>query len=82
METLNTGVIKMKMTKSTKSINGWLVSVTEVLTNIFVFAVVCGLLFNDPFGVVGRISTLITTVGDNGMAGLISLLLILLWYRR
>ena len=70
------------MKKYFKSINKWLIDVTEVLKNILVFAIVCGLLFNDPFGIIATISNLISNVGERGLAGFISLTIIILIYRR
>mgnify|MGYP003653905457 FL=1 len=70
------------MKKYIQKINKWLVDVTEVLKNVLVFAVVCGLLFNDPFGIITTISNLISGVGERGLAGLISLLIITTLYRR
>ena len=70
------------MTKYVKKINKWLVDITEVLKNVLVFAVICGLLFNDPFGIIGVISNLISDVGERGLAGFISLAIIILVYRR
>ncbi len=72
----------MKIDKKINFINKWLTTITQILMNVFVFAVICGLLFNDPFGVISSISNLITNVSDNGMAGLISLLVITFWYKR
>ena len=69
------------MKKYFKKINHWLVDITEVLKNILVFAIVCGLLFNDPFGIIATISNLISNVGERGLAGLISLLLVITLYR-
>ena len=70
------------MKKIIKKINKWLITFTDLLTNVFVFAVICGLLFNDPFGVINTISTLISNVGEKGLAGFISLAIIILIYRR
>ena len=70
------------MRKLFKTINKWLTDITEILTNILVFAVVCGLLFNDPFGIINTISNLISGVGEKGLAGLISLLIITTVYNR
>ena len=64
-----------------KLVNKWLLDVTEVLKNVLVFAVICGLLFNDPFGIINTISNLISGVGEKGLAGLISLLIIITMYR-
>tara|TARA_Y100000592_G_scaffold34121_1_gene54257 strand:- start:29278 stop:29493 length:216 start_codon:yes stop_codon:yes gene_type:complete len=69
------------MKKYLKKINKWLIDVTEVLKNILVFAVICGLLFNDPFGIINTISILMSGVGEKGLAGLISLLIIITMYR-
>ena len=70
------------MKKIIKKINEWLIKVTELLTNVFVFAVICGLLFNDPFGIINTISNLISNVDEKGLAGFISLAIIVLIYRR
>ena len=70
------------MKKIIKYINKWLIDITNLLTNVFVFAVICGLLFNDPFGIIGVISNLISDVGERGLAGFISLAIIILIYRR
>ena len=70
------------MKKIINKINKWLITFTDLLTNVFVFAVICGLLFNDPFGVINTISTLISNVGEKGLAGFISLAIIILIYRR
>ena len=72
----------VKMKKYIKFINKWLIDITNLLTNVFVFALICGLLFNDPFGVINTIGTLISNVGERGLAGFISLAIIILIYRR
>ena len=70
------------MRKHIKKINKWLIDVTDVLKNVLVFAVVCGLLFNDPFGIINTISNLISGVGEKGLAGFISLAILILIYRK
>ena len=70
------------MKKIINKINKWLITFTDLLTNLFVFAVICGLLFNDPFGVINTISVLISSIGEQGLAGFISLTIIILIYRR
>ena len=63
-------------------LNKWLITFTELLKNILVFGIICGLLFDDPFGVINTIGTLISDIGDKGLAGLISLSILILLYRR
>ena len=70
------------MKKYIKVINKWLITITDLLKNILVFAIISGLLFNDPFGTIGMITTLISGVGPQGLAGFISLAIIILIYRR
>ncbi len=71
----------MKIKKIINKVNKWLVDITGLLTNIFMFAVISGLLFNDPFGIINTISMLISNIGEQGLAGLICLAVILI-YRR
>ena len=70
------------MKKIIKNINKWLIDITELLKNILVFGIISGLLFKDPFGVIGTISNLIGSVGEQGLAGFICLAIIILVYRR
>ncbi len=73
---------KEKMKKILNFINKWLKDITQLLMNVFVFGVITGLLFNDPFGVINTISTLISNVGDKGLAGFISLAILILVYKK
>ena len=70
------------MKKYIKKINKWLTDITEILKNVLVFAIICGLLFNDPFGIITTISNLISGVGEQGLAGFICLAILILIYRR
>tara|TARA_Y100001973_G_C5186544_1_gene328204 strand:- start:1123 stop:1335 length:213 start_codon:yes stop_codon:yes gene_type:complete len=70
------------MKKILNFINKWLKDITQLLMNVFVFGVITGLLFNDPFGVINTISTLISNVGDKGLAGFISLAILILVYKK
>ena len=54
----------------------------DLLITLFVFSVVSGLLFRDPFGVIESIGKMISNIGDNGISGLIALLVVVLWHRR
>ena len=70
------------MKKMIKKTNKWLVTVTDLMKNILVFAIISGLLFNDPFGTIAVITKLISGLGTEGLAGFISLAIIILIYRR
>ena len=70
------------MRRMITKINKWLVDITNLLKIVLVFGIIAGLLFGDPFGVIGTISTLITGVGEQGLAGFICLAILILIYRR
>ena len=70
------------MKKYIKVINKWLITITDLLKNVLVFAIISGLLFNDPFGTIAMITKVIGGVGTQGLAGFISLAIIILMYRR
>ena len=70
------------MKKYINFINNWLSDITELLKNVLVFAIISGLLFNDPFGIINTISVLISNVGEQGLAGFICLAILILIYRR
>ena len=66
------------MYKLINTINKWFTTITVLLVNVFSFTVICGLLFEDPFGVINTISNLISNVGEQGIAGFISLAIIII----
>ena len=70
------------MDKLLNTVNNWLTRLTNLLLNVLSFAVVCGLLFDDPFGIIEKISVLISGVGERGVAGFIALAILVLVYRR
>ena len=70
------------MKKYIKVINKWLITITDLLKNVLVFAIISGLLFNDPFGIINIISNLLSGVGEIGLAGFISLAILILMYRK
>ena len=70
------------MKKYITVMNKRLITISDLMKNILVFAIISGLLFNDPFGTIGIITKLISGVGPQGLAGFISLAIIILMYRR
>ena len=65
----------------TKGIN-FLKEITEWLKVIFVFAIMAGLLFNDPFGVLANITKLLSNFSDHGLSALIAVLVVMLWSKK
>ena len=61
------------------TINGWVAIMTEILSGLVVLAIITGVLFNDPFGIINTIGNLIGSIGEQGLAGLICLTIILIY---
>ena len=64
------------------TVNDWVNELTELLKGFIVLGVVIGILFNDYFGVIGGIGNLMAQVGERGLAGLVALILVVLWYKK
>jgi hypothetical protein len=70
------------MKNAIANITDWINEFTGLLQTLVVFGVVVGILFDDPFGVIAGIGNLMSRVGDSGLAGLVALLLVVLWYKK
>ncbi len=70
------------MKDALKNVSGWLNSIIELLVSLIVFGVVIGILFGDTFGVIAGIGNLMEKFGENGLAGLVALILIVVWYQK
>ena len=70
------------MKKAIANITDWINEFTGLLQTLVVFGVIVGILFDDPFGVIAGIGKLMSQVGDSGLAGLVALLLVVLWYNK
>ena len=64
------------------NVNGWVADITDFLVGLIVLGVVIGILFDDYFGVIGGIGRLMGQIGESGLARLVALFLIVLWYKK
>ena len=70
------------MKKAIANITDWINEFTGLLQTLVVFGVIVGILFDDPFGVIAGIGKLMSQIGDSGLAGVVALLLVVLWYKK
>ena len=70
------------MKKAIANLTDWIDQSAGLLQSLVVLGVVIGILFDDPFGVIAGIGRLMSQVGDSGLAGLVALLLVVLWYKK
>lgn len=65
-----------------KIVTEWLKGITELLTSLIVFGVLIGIIFDDKFGVIEGIGRVMQSFGENGLAGFLALVLIIIWYQK
>jgi hypothetical protein len=70
------------MKQAVNMITGWLNEITDLLKAMVIIGVFVGILFNDYFGVIAGISTLMSQFGQEGLAGLVALVLVVSWYKK
>lgn len=70
------------MLKAFEKVNKWIGEISEFLKTLIVFGVLVGILYDDYFGVIGGIGELMGKFGDGGFAGLMALIVVVMWYNK
>ena len=70
------------MKNAISNLTDWINQASGLLQSLVVLGVVVGILFDDPFGVIAGIGKLMSQIGDSGLAGVVALLLVVLWYKK
>ncbi len=65
-----------------QTVNEWLGQITDLLKTLVVIGIVVGILFDDFFGVISGLGRVMTQFGDAGFAGLLALMIIVMWYEK
>ena len=63
-------------------VNNWISIITDLLLGLIVLGVTIGILFNDPFNVIQGIGVIMGNIGQNRLAGLGALILVVIWYKK
>ena len=70
------------MNNALKIVTDALSSLTDLAIHLLVAGVIICILFGDMFGVIGNIASVMASVGDNGLAGLITILIVAMWMKK
>ena len=70
------------MKKAITTITSWANDLSGLLQALIVLGILIGILYNDAFGVINGIKTLMQGVGDGGLAGLVALVLVVTWWKK
>ena len=65
-----------------QTVNEWLGQITDLLKTLVVIGIVVGILFDDFFGVISGLGRVMTQFGDAGFAGILALMIIVMWYEK
>lgn len=69
------------MNETMTTVKGWISNLNDMLISIIVLGITVGILFDDPFNIIGNIGQIFGQLGDSGLAGLIAVILVLIWYK-
>jgi len=70
------------MNDALEFVKKWLGELIELLKLLIVVGAIVGILFDDYFGVIEGIGRVIAQFGDGGLAGLLALIIIAMWYQK
>ena len=72
----------IKMEKSINMLIGWITLFTDMLKSFIVFGILVSILYDDIFGVMKGISNLMWQVGNEGLAGLVAMVIVVTLYKK
>lgn len=70
------------MNNALEVVTDWIAKLSDLLLSLVILGIIIGVLFDDPFGVIAGIGKLMTQFGENGLAGLLALILIVVLYQK
>ncbi len=70
------------MKNALEVVTEWIAKLSDLLLSLVILGIIIGILFDDPFGVIAGIGKLMTQFGENGLAGLLALILIVVLYQK
>ncbi|MCH8012048.1 MAG: hypothetical protein IIA61_08905 [Candidatus Marinimicrobia bacterium] len=55
---------------------------TQLLAGLVVIGLFIGVLFDDYFGVIERVGEVMSQIGEAGLVGLLTLIVVVMWYQK
>jgi hypothetical protein len=65
-----------------QTVSEWITRITDLLKSLLVVGIIVGILFDDFFGVIGGIGRIMAQLGDAGFAGILALMILVMWYEK
>ena len=70
------------MKQGLQTVKSWLDALTGLLTGLLVITLLIGIIWSDQFGTLGNLEAFLSRVGDKGLAGLLAIVLVIVWYKK
>ena len=70
------------MKEGLQTVKSWLDALTGLLTGLLVITLLIGIIWSDQFGTLGNLEAFLSRVGDKGLAGLLAIVLVIVWYKK
>ena len=65
-----------------QTVNEWIERISDLLKSLVVVGIIVGILFDDFFVVIGGIGRVMAQFGDAGFAGILALMILVMWYEK
>ena len=70
------------MKQGLQTVKSWLDALTDMLIGLLVVTLLIGIIWSDQFGTLGNLEAFLSRVGDKGLAGLLAIVLVVVWYKK
>ena len=70
------------MKQGLQTVKSWLDALTGLLVGLLVVTLLIGIIWSDQFGTLGNLESFLSRVGDKGLAGLLAIVLVIVWYKK
>ncbi len=70
------------MKQGLQVVKTWLDGLTGLLTGLLVVSLLVGILYEDYCGTLANLNSFLSAVGDKGLAGLLAIVLVTVWYKN
>ncbi len=70
------------MKQGLQTVKSWLDALTGLLIGLLVVTLLIGIIWSDQFGTLGNLEAFLSRVGDRGLAGLLAIVLVVVWYKK
>ena len=70
------------MKQGLQTVKSWLDALTGLLICLLVVTLLIGIIWSDQFGTLGNLEAFLSRVGDKGLAGLLAIVLVVVWYKK